>query len=290
MKKIEILIDEDVIERLDSYLSLKLKDLSRSKIQKLIENGNILVNGHKKKSKYLLKASDKVTIEIPETEEIKISAQNMALDIIYDDEDIAIINKPQNMIVHPASGNSKDTLVNALLYHFKDLSDLGGAIRPGIIHRLDKDTSGLLIIGKNNFSHKILSEDFKNRKVKREYIALLNGVLEDDEGIIDQPIGRNPVDRRKMAVISKNSKPAITRYKVLERFEKYTLVNISLETGRTHQIRVHFDNINHSVVGDMKYSNRNEYKVDGQLLHSIRIGFVHPRSKKYMEFSTPIPD
>lgn len=290
MKRIEITVDEDTLERLDSYLAISMKDISRSKIQKLIKDGNVLVNGKKKKAKYLLKVSDQILIDIPEDKKLIIEAQNIPLDIIYEDRDIAIINKAQDMIVHPASGNFNDTLVNAILYHIENLSDAGEDIRPGIVHRLDKDTSGLLVIAKNNFSYKILCEDFKKRKVNREYIALLNGVLEDSQGIIDAPIGRNPHDRRKMAVVSKNSKRAITKYEILERFEKYTLVRVSLETGRTHQIRVHFSNINHPIVGDQTYSDRDDFKLNGQLLHSIKLGLIHPRSKEYMEFKTPIPE
>ena len=290
MEKIEFEVAESTKDRLDLYLANKIHGISRTEFQRLIKTGNVLVNGNIKKTKYILKELDRVSVKIPRLEKKEILAQNIDLDIIYEDDDIAIINKPQGMVVHPAPGNYSDTLVNALLHNFEHLSDLGGEIRPGIIHRLDKDTSGLLIIAKNNDSHEILSKDLKNRDVKREYIALVKGVIPDEEGIIDEPIGRNPNDRKKMAVVYKNSKRAITYYKVLERFEKYTLVGASLETGRTHQIRVHFAHIKHPIVGDLNYSKKNEFALDGQLLHSIRVGFNHPKTREYMEFSTQIPD
>ncbi|MGO1470337.1 MAG: RluA family pseudouridine synthase [Tissierella sp.] len=290
MKKIEMIIKDDTSERLDSYLSKKIKDISRSEIKKLIKNGEILVNDEIKKPKYTLKKSDNVIINIPIQKRNEVIPQNIKLDILYEDNDIAIINKPIGMVVHPAPGNFTDTLVNALLYNLNNLSDLGGEIRPGIVHRLDKDTSGLLVVAKNNYSHEILSNYFKNRDVKREYIALVKGVLKEEKGIIDKPIGRNPKNRKKMAVIETNSKNALTKYEVLQRFKKYTLIKASLETGRTHQIRVHFSHIKHPIVGDVKYSRKNEFNLNGQLLHSIRIGFVHPKTYEYMEFSTAIPD
>lgn len=289
MKKIEINIEEERLERLDYYLSTILNDISRTEIQRLIKEGNILVNGSIKKPKYLLKIRDNIVIEIPSDAKHEILPQNIPLNIIYQDEDLAIIDKPQGMIVHPATGNYSNTLVNALLYNFKELSSIGGEIRPGIIHRLDKDTSGLLIIAKNNFSHEVLSESLKNRDVKREYIALVKGVIKEDTGVINEPIGRNPKDRKKMAVVHKNSKAAITHYEVLERFEKYTLVKAKLETGRTHQIRVHFSYIKHPIVGDTIYSHKDEFNLKGQLLHSICVGFIHPRNGQYMEFNTEIP-
>lgn len=290
MKKMEIYIEEEVKERLDLYLSKIMNKISRTEIQKLIKSGNILVNGKIKKAKYFPKQKDNISIQIPKSKEREILPENILLKIIYEDEDIAIIDKPQGMIVHPSKHIYINTLVNSLLYHFKDLSTMGGKLRPGIVHRLDKDTSGLLIIAKNNFVHDILSKKFMKRDIKREYMALVKGVLDSDEGIIDEPIGRNPKDRRKRAVVYNNSRSAITHYKVLERFEKYTLIKASLETGRTHQIRVHFAYINHPLVGDPMYSNEDEFNLNGQLLHSINIGFVHPRSQKYMEFSTDIPD
>lgn len=289
MKKIEINIEEEVLQRLDYYLSNILNYISRTEIQRLIKEGNVLVNGNVKKPKYLLKVGDNILINIPVPEKCEVLPQNIQLNIIYQDEDIAIIDKPQGMIVHPATGNYSDTLVNALLYNFKQLSDIGGEIRPGIVHRLDKDTSGLLIIAKNNFSHAILSQSLKKRDMKREYIALVKGVIKENTGIIDKSIGRNPNDRKKMAVVHENGKLAITRYEVLERFEKYSLVKAKLETGRTHQIRVHFSYIKHPIVGDPIYSNKNEFNLKGQLLHSICVGFIHPRNGEYIEFNTEIP-
>ena len=289
MRKLEINIKEEVIDRLDLYLSKEISDISRSEIKKLIQNGNILVNGCIVKPKYLLKYGDNIIINIPEVENHEIVAQDITLDIIYEDNDIAVINKPQGMIVHPAPGIYKDTLVNALLYRFETLSTVGGEMRPGIVHRLDKDTSGLLVVAKNNYSHLYLSKLLKDRDMKREYVALVKGVISQDEGIIDEPIGRNPKDRKKMAVIYENSKNAVTYYKVVERFQKYTLLNIKLETGRTHQIRVHFAHINHPIVGDPTYAHNDKFNLNGQLLHSISIGFVHPRSEEYMEFTTELP-
>ena len=290
MKKIEIIMEKDISERLDLYLSQKIEDFSRTEIQRLIKEGKVLINGRINKPKYILKKNDSILISLPEKKEEEIIPQKIDLDIIYEDNDIAIINKAIGMVVHPAPGNFTDTLVNALLYSFDSLSDLGGDIRPGIVHRLDKDTSGLMIIAKNNFSHEILADSFKNRDVKREYIALVKGRLKKEEGIIDEPIGRNPRDRKKMTVIRENSKSAITRYRVLQNFAKYTLIKAKLETGRTHQIRVHFAHIKHPIVGDLTYSRKNEFNLSGQLLHSVEIGFVHPRTKEYMEFNTEIPD
>lgn len=289
MRIIEIKIYTEILQRLDSYLSKELVDISRTEIQRLIKDGYILVNGKPQRSKYLLKAKDNIKIKIPISEKHEILPQKISLDIIYQDEDIAIVNKPQGMTVHPAPGNYKDTLVNALLYNLNELSDIAGEIRQGIVHRLDKDTSGLLIIAKNNFSHKFLSESLKQRNIKREYITLVKGNVQRDSGVIDAPIGRNPRDRKKMAVIYKNSKPAITYYEVVKRFSKYTLVKAKLETGRTHQIRVHLSHIKHPIVGDLVYSNKNEFNLDGQLLHSYILGFTHPRTGKYMEFCTDIP-
>lgn len=290
MRKVEINIEEEVLERLDTYLSKRISDISRSEVKKLIKSGNVLVNGKTKKPKYLLTIGDCIVVEIPEAQSYDILPQNIPLDIVYEDDDIAVINKPQGMIVHPAPGIYSDTLVNALLYRFKNLSTIGGEMRPGIVHRLDKDTSGLIIIAKNDYSHIELSKRLKMRDMKREYIALVKGVLTQEKGVIDEPIGRNPKDRKKMAVVQTNSKTATTYYEVLERFYNFTLVKMNLETGRTHQIRVHFSYINHPIVGDPTYSHNNKFNLDGQLLHSISVGFIHPRTGKYMEFSTDIPE
>ena len=292
MDLIEIYISgEEDNERLDFYLATHLNQISRTYIQKLIKEGMVLVNGKPEKPKYLIQESDYISINLPTPVKLEVIAENIPLDIIYEDEDIVIINKEQGMVVHPAPGNYTGTLVNALLYQIKNLSSINGVIRPGIIHRLDKNTSGIIMVAKNDESHKFLSEQLKNRNVKREYIALVHGVLKNKEGIINAPIGRDPRDRKKMTVINTNSKEAITHYKVKEEFQKYSLVQANLETGRTHQIRVHLAYINHPIVGDITYSNgSNKFNVNTQLLHALKLGFIHPRTKEYMEFETEIPE
>lgn len=286
-----IYVDEDDLERLDTYITRELDGTSRSHIQNLIKGGRVLVNNKLEKSSYLVKEGDFIKVELPEFKEPEILPEDLDIDIIYEDEDLCIINKPQDMVVHPAVGNYSGTLVNALLFHMENLSNINGEIRPGIVHRLDKDTSGLLIVAKNNETHEILSKDLKERNVERIYTALVHGILEHDLGTIDAPIGRHPNDRKKMAVIDKNSKDAKTYYKVLERFNNYTLIEAQLETGRTHQIRVHMAHINHPVVGDPTYSRRkNEFKLDKQMLHSRRLGFSHPRTGEYIEFENDLPE
>ena len=290
MDIIEIYVDEDDNERLDYYLSTELNEVSRTYIQKLIKDKLVEVNGLEKKSSYLVKEGDKIIVNLPKPKELEIVPENLPLDIIYQDDDIVVVNKSQDMVVHPAPGNYTGTLVNALLYHMDSLSSINGVIRPGIVHRLDKDTSGILIVAKNDISHRALSEQLKDRNVYREYIALLNGVLKNDKGTINAPIGRDPNNRKKMKVIPTNSKEAITHYEVNKRYNKYTLVKAVLETGRTHQIRVHFSYINHSVVGDPVYSNgKNEFNLDKQLLHARKVGIIHPRTKEYMEFECDVP-
>lgn len=292
MNLIEIYVEEiEDNERLDAHLATHFNDMSRTYIQKLIKEGLVLVNGKPEKSKYLVEEMDHITINIPNPVNLEVIAENIPLNIIYEDEDIVIINKEQGMVVHPAPGNYTGTLVNALLYGIKNLSSINGVIRPGIIHRLDKDTSGIIMVAKNDESHKYLSEQLKNRNVKREYIAIVHGVLNKKEGVINAPIGRDPRDRKKMTVINTNSKEAITHYKVIEEFQKYSLLKANLETGRTHQIRVHMAYINHPIVGDGTYSNNsNKFNINKQLLHAIKLGFNHPRTKEYMEFETEIPE
>lgn len=286
---IKIGVDKDNEDRLDLFLSEELEGISRSAIQKLIKNGNITVNDNVKKSSYLLKEGDQVLVSIPEDEPIKILPQDIALDLLYEDDDIAVVNKPQNMVVHPAPGNYSNTLVNALLYQIDDLSMINGIIRAGIVHRLDKDTSGLLLIAKNELAHSRLIKQFKDRTVLKEYITLVHNNIKEN-GIINKPIGRNPKNRKKMAVVA-NGKEAVTIYEVLERYQKYTLLKIELKTGRTHQIRVHMAQMNHPIVGDPVYSNgKNEFKIDKQLLHAYKIGFIHPRRNEYMEFKKDLPD
>lgn len=290
MEVIELYVNEEDNERLDYYISNELDEISRTFLQRLIKEGQVEVNGKQKKSSYLVKEGDRLIVNLPEPKKLEIIAEDIPLDIVYEDSDVVVINKPQDMVVHPAPGNYTGTLVNALLYKVESLSSINGVIRPGIVHRLDKDTSGLLVVAKNDFSHRELSNQLKDRKVHREYIALVSGVIKNDVGRINEPIGRDSKNRIKMAVTSTNSKEAITNYLVLERFLKYTLVQVKLETGRTHQIRVHFSHINHSVVGDPVYSNgNNEFKLDKQLLHARKLGFIHPRTNEYMEFECEIP-
>ncbi len=291
MGLIELYVDEEDNERLDYYLSTELDEISRTYIQKLIKEKFVLVNDGVKKPSYLVKEGDVLKVNLPEPKKLELIPEDIPLDIVYEDDDVVVINKPQNLVVHPAPGNYTGTLVNALLYHIDSLSSINGVIRPGIVHRLDKDTSGLLIVAKNDFAHKELSNQLKDRKIHREYIALINGVLKNDEGTINLPIGRDPKNRLKMAVIYTNSKEAITNYWVLNRFSSYTLVKVKLETGRTHQIRVHFSHLKHSIVGDPLYSSgKNEFGLDKQLLHARRLGFIHPRSGEYMEFECDIPE
>lgn len=276
--------------RLDMYIAQKNDKLSRSMIQKLIEDGEILVNGQTKKISYKVHTGDEIEINIPEPKETNIKPQNIPVEVIYEDSDIIVVNKPKGMVVHPANGNPDGTLVNAILALCKDnLSGIGGEIRPGIVHRLDKDTSGLLIIAKNDLAHKNISEQIKNRQVKKIYIALVKGNVAEDEATIDMPIGRSTKDRKKMAV-RKDGKTAITHFKVLKRYNKYTLLEIKIDTGRTHQIRVHMAEIGHPVVGDMVYSSgKNEFGIEGQMLHAKSLDFKHPVTGKEMHLEADLP-
>ena len=276
--------------RLDMYIAQKNDKLSRSMIQKLIEDGEILVNGQTKKISYKVHTGDEIEINIPEPKETNIKPQNIPVEVIYEDNDIIVVNKPKGMVVHPANGNPDGTLVNAVLALCKDnLSGIGGEIRPGIVHRLDKDTSGLLIIAKNDLAHKNISEQIKNRQVKKIYIALVKGNVAEDEATIDMPIGRSAKDRKKMAV-RKDGKTAITHFKVLKRYNKYTLLEIKIDTGRTHQIRVHMAEIGHPVVGDMVYSSgKNEFGIEGQMLHAKSLDFRHPVTGKEMHLEADLP-
>ena len=269
--------------RIDKYLSeIDELSLTRAKVQKLIKTGNILVNGKEVKESYKTNINDKIDITIIK-EDTKIKGEDIKLDIVYEDDDILVINKPSGMVVHPAVGNKEHTLVNALINYSK-LSKVNGEFRPGIVHRIDKDTSGLLIVAKNDKAHLFLEEELKKHNIVRTYIALVNGVINHDSGKIDAPIGRNVNDRKKMEVTSKNSKEAITNFKVLERFKNVTLLELKLETGRTHQIRVHLKYINHPVCNDPVYSNNKNIDNYGQLLHAKEISFIHPRTKKEMTF------
>lgn len=285
--KIDVYNDNE--DRLDLFLSEELEGITRSAIQKLIKSGNITVNNKVKKSSYLLKEGDRVLINIPEARPIEIFPEDIPIDILYEDNDLAIVNKVQGMVVHPAPGNYSGTLVNALLFHIGDLSMTNGLIRAGIVHRLDKDTSGLLIIAKNEITHYELTKQFKDRSVLKEYITLVHNKVKED-GKINKPIGRNPKNRKKMAVVQ-NGKEAITSYQVLKSYNKYTLLKIDLKTGRTHQIRVHMADINHPIVGDPVYSSgKNEFKINKQLLHAFKIGFIHPKREEYMEFEKDVPE
>lgn len=287
----EIIVNkEDFGKRLDSYISNKDINLSRTAIQRLIEDENILVNGKKQKISYKVSENDKITINIPEAKEINLKAQDIPIEIVYEDDDIIVVNKPKGLVVHPAVGNLDGTLVNAIMNICKDsLSGIGGEIRPGIVHRLDKDTSGLLIIAKNDKAHINLSEQIKNRKVKKLYIALVRGIITENEATINMPIGRSTKDRKKMAV-TKNGKEAITHFKVLKRFNKYTLLEVKIDTGRTHQIRVHLSEIGYPVVGDMVYSNgKNDFGVEGQMLHAKSLDFTHPITGKKLHLEADLP-
>ena len=286
----ENVIVNDKGKRLDIYIAENFNELSRTMIKKLIESNNILVNDKSEKVSYKVQANDNISIDIPEAKETKLKAQEIPLDIIYEDSDIIVVNKPKGMVVHPANGNPDGTLVNAILSICKNsLSGIGGELRPGIVHRLDKDTSGLIIVAKNDKAHINMSEQIKERNVKKTYIALVRGNVPEEEATINMPIGRSTKDRKKMAV-TKNGKQAITHFKVLKRYSKYTLLEIKIETGRTHQIRVHMAEIGYPVVGDAVYSNgKNEFGIEGQMLHAYKLEFMHPITNKHMELTAPLP-
>lgn len=276
-------------ERIDKYLSSKLDDsFSRAKIQKLIDEELILVNDKVIKSSYKVSNGDVILITDKE-EDMSVKPEKMDIDIVYEDDDVMVINKKSGVVVHPAPGNYSGTLVNVLMYLSKDLSHVNGEFRPGIVHRIDKDTSGLLIVAKNDKAHRILAEELKEKKIKRKYIALVSGVINHDIGEIDAPIGRDPSDRKKMCVTSTNSKDAITHFRVLERYKNASLIECELETGRTHQIRVHMKYINHPVINDPVYGKNNHGKF-GQLLHAKEITFTHPTTKEVMTFSCEVPE
>lgn len=282
-------IDNDGI-RIDKYLLDKL-DISRNKIQKLINDNNILVNGKSVKASYIVRVDDLIECDFEYKEKIDILPEDIPLDIVYEDDDLLVVNKPSGMVVHPAVGNYSHTLVNALMYHCNNLSQVNGVIRPGIVHRIDADTSGLLLVAKNDMAHVDLAKQISEKSVKREYITLVDGVIKEDTATIDAPIGRDVKNRKKMCVIADNSKDAITNIRVIERYKNSTLITCSLLTGRTHQIRVHMNYIGHSVINDPVYGSKKLIDpLFGQMLHARKIGFVHPRTHEYMEFSCEPPE
>ena len=288
----ELIVKENNQKRLDSYVTDKLSKVSRTTAQRLIEEEKILVNGKKQKASYKPEEGDVISIEIPEAKDVELKAQDIPVPVVYEDNDIIVVNKPKGMVVHPANGNPDGTLVNAILAMCKDsLSGIGGEIRPGIVHRLDKDTSGLLIVAKNDEAHMNMSKQIQERKVTKKYIALVRGVVAEDEATIDLPIARSTKDRKKMAVVMQGGRNAVTHYKVIEKLGKYTWVELQLETGRTHQIRVHMSYIGHPLLGDPVYGPKKcPFNLNGQVLHAKVLGFIHPRTGEYMEFNSELPD
>lgn len=295
MEELRFEIAEDMEdERIDKCISLLVEELSRSFIQKLIKDGNVLVNGKPVKGSFRVKCEDEVVFSVPESVEPDIEPENIPLDILYEDADLIVVNKPKGMVVHPAAGHYTGTLVNALMYHCgNELSGINGVLRPGIVHRIDRDTTGSVIACKNDKAHRCIAEQLKEHSINRRYRAICFGELEQEEGTIDQPIGRHPNDRKKMAVNPQNGKRAVTHYRVLQRFKGYTYIECVLETGRTHQIRVHMASIGHPLLGDELYGNPKNLAMkglQGQTLHAMIIGFVHPSTHEYMEFEAPLPE
>lgn len=289
----ERLIAETSGLRLDVFCAEQFPELSRGYIKTLITEGKVTVDGLSKKPSYKMKAGDVLEIEIPEPKESTIEPEDIPLNIIYEDEDIIVVNKPKGMVVHPAPGTPSGTLVNALMHHTQQLSSINGVYRPGIIHRIDKDTTGLLMVAKNDVAHQRLSEQLKGHHITREYVGLVKGIVENNRGTVDMPIGRHPKDRIRMAVVKENSKEAVTHFEVLERYvQGYTLMRFKLETGRTHQIRVHMSAIGHPIAGDLLYKGdkKNPFKTQGQCLHAQTLGFIHPTTGEYVEYSAPLPE
>ena len=277
--------------RVDKYLSEQLPDVSRSYLQKIIKDGQVLANGKPVKANYKVSQGDEIELEIPEAVEPEIEPEDLPLDILYEDADVILINKPKGMVVHPSAGHYSGTLVNGLMYHCKDdLSGINGVLRPGIVHRIDMDTTGVIIACKNDRAHNVIAEQLKEHSITRRYRAIVCGNIKEEEGTVDAPIGRHPTDRKKMAIVQKNGKEAVTHYRVLERFGNYTYIECQLETGRTHQIRVHMTSIGHPLLGDEVYGKtKAPFKLEGQTLHAMVLGFVHPTTGEYMEFEAPLP-
>ena len=291
--KQEIFITEELSgDRIDKFLSEQCEELSRSFIQKLLKSGEVFVGGKAVKASYKVTEGDMISFEVPEAVEPEILPEDIPLEVVYEDHDVILVNKPKGMVVHPAAGHYTGTLVNALMYHCKDdLSGINGVLRPGIVHRIDMDTTGILIVCKNDLAHNSIAEQLKEHSITRRYQAIVHGVLKEDEGTIDAPVGRHPQDRKKMCVNHQNGKHAVTHYKVLTRFKNYTHIECRLETGRTHQIRVHMASLNHPLLGDAVYGPAKcPFKLQGQSLHAGILGFVHPRTGEYMEFSAPLPE
>ncbi|MFZ5644421.1 MAG: RluA family pseudouridine synthase [Bacillota bacterium] len=283
--------EESAGQRLDIFLSGESPQLSRSHIQKLISSGMVDINGNPEKASFKLKKGDSVVLRIPPPVELVVEPEPIILDIYFEDSDVVVVNKPRGMVVHPAEGNYTGTLVNALLYHCRDLSGINGVMRPGIVHRLDKDTSGLLMVAKNDSAHFDLARQLSERKVERRYLAMVHGIINNERGTINAPIGRHPRDRQKMAVEPRNGKPAVTHYRLIHCTGGYSFIELKLETGRTHQIRVHMAHLGYPVVGDPKYGPaKNKFGLEGQFLHAAVLGFTHPRSSKVMTFEAPLPE
>lgn len=285
--------ESDAGLRIDRYLPLKMKDCSRSFVQKLLKDGKVSISGKTVKASYKVQKEDRIEVMVPEPEALEILPEDIPLDILYEDEDLLIVNKPKGMVVHPAAGHYSHTLVNAVMFHCKDqLSGINGVLRPGIVHRIDMDTTGALVICKNDISHQKLAEQLAVHSITRKYRALVHGNLKEEEGTVTGAIGRHPVDRKKMAVNEKNGKPAVTHYRVLKRFGSYTYIECELETGRTHQIRVHMASIGHPLVGDTVYGPKKcPFRgLQGQTLHAMVLGFIHPRTGNYLEVTAPLPE
>lgn len=292
MREEYFVTEETAGDRIDKFLAEQYENLSRSFLQKLLKSGEVMVGGRPVKASYKVAEGDLISFEVPEAVEPEIVPEDIPLDILYEDHDVILVNKPKGMVVHPAAGHYTGTLVNALMFHCKeDLSGINGVLRPGIVHRIDMDTTGVIIACKNDLAHNSIAAQLKEHSITRRYQAIVHGALKDDEGVIDEPIGRSPKDRKKMAVNYNNGKPAVTHYKVLTRFKDFTHIECRLETGRTHQIRVHMASIGHPLLGDAVYGPAKcPYKLQGQTLHAGILGFLHPRTGEYMEFSAPLPE